>query len=68
MKAVLLSNIADCIVSGIWNPILDAEGADSGAFRRAERLVHSLTGVEPRCWHEPNYEWQSMETRPEKAA
>lgn len=56
-----------CIVSGFWNPILDAEGADSGSFRRTERLVHTLTGVEPRCWHEPKYEWQSMETQAETA-
>lgn len=50
-----------CIVSGFWNPILDAEGADSGAFRRLERLVHSATGVEPRCWNEPAYEWEVLE-------
>ena len=46
-----------CIVSGVWNPILDA-GGDNSFFRRAERFVHKKTGVEPRCWHEPDYSWQ----------
>jgi hypothetical protein len=31
--------------------------------RRLERVVHDATGVEPRCWHEPLYEWESMETQ-----
>lgn len=50
-----------CIVSGFWNPLLDAEGADDGAFRRLERALHSATGVEPRCWSEPSYEIESSE-------
>lgn len=49
-----------CIVSGAWNPILDA-GGDHSFFRRLERFVKARTGVEPRCWHEPNYSWQEME-------
>lgn len=49
-----------CIVSGAWNPILDA-GGDKSFFRRLERLVHAKTGVEPRCWHEPDYSWQEVE-------
>ena len=47
-----------CIVSGFWNPMLDAGGSDQGFFRRLERWVHVRTGVEPRCWHEPAYDWQ----------
>lgn len=38
-----------CIVSGLWNPLLDG----SGFFRWLEQLVHEQTGTEPRCWHEP---------------
>ncbi len=52
-----------CIVSGFWNPLLDAEGADDGAFRRLERALHSTTGVEPRCWSEPSYEIESREAQ-----
>ena len=48
-----------CIVSGAWNPILDAGmEEDKSFFRKLERFVHSKTGVEPRCWHEPDYTWQ----------
>lgn len=46
-----------CIVSGLWNDTLDAGGSQDSFFRRLERSVHALTGVEPRCWTEPNYEW-----------
>jgi ubiquitin-conjugating enzyme E2 variant len=46
-----------CIVSGIWNPLLDS----TQAFRHFERFIHSTTGVEPRCWHEPEYDWQEQE-------
>ena len=43
-----------CIVSGFWNPILDAGGSPDGFFRRLERFVAARTGVEPRCWYEPD--------------
>ena len=33
-----------CIVSGFWNPILDAEGSDASFFRRLERFVLARTG------------------------
>jgi ubiquitin-conjugating enzyme E2 variant len=54
------------IVSGFWNPILDAGGSQQGFFRRLERAVHNWTGVEPRCWHEPTYAWE--EDRPSAPA
>jgi ubiquitin-conjugating enzyme E2 variant len=47
-----------CIVSGIWNPILDQEGDENKSFFRImERLVYNVYGVEPRCWHEPQEDW-----------
>ncbi len=49
-----------CIVSGWWNPILDAQGSDQGFFRWLERFFHGLTGVQPRCWHEPKYDWEEQ--------
>ncbi len=45
-----------CIVSGVWNDFLDDGGSDKGFFRQLERVVYNVTGVEPRCWSEPNYE------------
>lgn len=48
-----------CIVSGWWNGILD----NSGFFRGLERLVHAVTGVEPRCWYEPEYEVEEESTQ-----
>lgn len=51
-----------CIVSGIWNDLLDQDGGERGTFRRLERLVHSVTGVEPRCWSEPQYDWEAYDT------
>ena len=33
-------------------------GSDNGFFRRLERLVAAVSGVEPRCWYEPRYDWQ----------
>lgn len=53
------------IVSGLWNPLLDigACGEDgearsgTGFFRTLEKVAFAVTGVEPRCWSEPNYEW-----------
>jgi hypothetical protein len=48
-----------CIVSGVWNPLLDAGGDEQKSFfRNLEKFVLERTGVEPRCWHEPDYVWQ----------
>lgn len=47
------------IVSGIWNKPLD----ESGFFRKLEQVVKAVTGVEPRCWHPPEYGW-AEEARP----
>ena len=47
------------IVSGLWNKPLDG----SGFFRGLEKVVASVTGVEPRCWHAPEYGW-AEEARP----
>jgi len=48
-----------CIVSGVWNPLLDAGGDEKKSFfRNLENFVVAKTGVEPRCWHEPDYTWQ----------
>ena len=33
-----------CIVSGFWNPILDAGGSDASFFRQLERFVLAKTG------------------------
>ncbi|PNH07122.1 hypothetical protein TSOC_006450 [Tetrabaena socialis] len=52
-----------CIVSGLWNPLLDS----TAFFRKMEALIHDSTGVEPRCWHEPEYEWRELE-RPAEGA
>jgi len=50
-----------CIVSGLWNPILDQDGADNGFFRSLERAVHKMTGIEPRCWlDELPEDWQEL--------
>jgi hypothetical protein len=50
-----------CIVSGLWNPILDQNGDENAFFRALERLVHKATGVEPRCWLEELPEdWQEL--------
>ena len=41
-----------CIVSGFWNPILDAGGADTSFFRGLERFVLARTGTkcQPDIW------------------
>lgn len=39
-------------MSGAWNAALDA-GGDASFFRTLERAVAAATGVEPRCWHDP---------------
>ena len=50
-----------CIVSGWWNPILDADGSsNSSFFRKMEQLVYKLYGVEPRCWYEPQSDWEEQ--------
>ncbi len=36
-----------CIVSGFWNPILDAGGSDASFFRKLERFVLAKTGEAP---------------------
>jgi hypothetical protein len=46
-----------CIVSGLWNSFLDS----SGFLRRLEEIVKSITGIEPRCWHPPEYEIEEEE-------
>jgi ubiquitin-conjugating enzyme E2 variant len=46
-----------CIVSGIWNPILDMNGDENSFFRVLERFIHSTWRVEPRCWHDPVDDW-----------
>lgn len=50
-----------CIVSGIWNPILDQGGDENSFFRVLERVIYNVWNVEPRCWHEPNDEWMELE-------
>jgi hypothetical protein len=35
-----------CIVSGLCNPVLD----NHGVFRRMERVVYNMNGVEANCW------------------
>lgn len=49
-----------CIVSGLWNSALDQNGSDQGFFRKLEKLIAARTGVEPRCWYEPNYELEEL--------
>lgn len=46
-----------CIVSGLWNEPLDR----SRFFRKMEKFLHEKTGVEPRCWHEPEHDWKELE-------
>ncbi|MEW5301373.1 MAG: hypothetical protein WDW36_004236 [Sanguina aurantia] len=46
-----------CIVSGLWNPLLD----DSKFFRKLEAFFQQTTGVEPRCWAEPELGWEELE-------
>ena len=50
-----------CIVSGIWNPILDQNGDENSFFRVMERFIYDVWSVEPRCWYEPNDEWMELE-------
>ncbi|KAL2621538.1 hypothetical protein R1flu_001743 [Riccia fluitans] len=46
-------NINYCIVSGIWNPILDR----NRVFSKLEAFIHSKFGVAPRSWFETQGEW-----------
>ncbi|KAL6765118.1 Kua-ubiquitin conjugating enzyme hybrid localization domain-containing protein [Haematococcus lacustris] len=52
-----------CIVSGLWNPLLDR----SGFFPALERVVLAQTGVEPRSWHPPEHDWKELERPGTKA-
>lgn len=45
-----------CIVSGACNALLD----NSNIFYKTEKLIFRLTGVEPRCWSEPNDDWREV--------
>ena len=57
-----------CIVSGLWNPILDYGGKERSFFALLEKFIYKQYGVEPRSWHDPNEnpDWQEEE-RPAKA-
>lgn len=50
-----------CIVSGHWNSILDGDGSEESFFRRLERFIYNMWGVEPRCWKEPQDDWLELE-------
>ncbi len=50
-----------CIVSGVWNPLLDA-----GLMNAAERFVYARTGVAPRSWTEPDDAWMPEEGEEEE--
>ena len=39
-----------CIVSGVWNPLLDGKMGKTSVFRRLEGIIYQRTGVQPRCW------------------
>ncbi|CAA0813960.1 Fatty acid desaturase 4- chloroplastic [Striga hermonthica] len=45
-----------CIVSGIWNRILDR----TGFFLGLELVFDWAFGYKPRCWGEPNFEWAQV--------
>ena len=53
-KAPFENNYA--IVSGWWNPLLDAGGDGHNFWRKFEHFIKARTGAEPRCWYEPKYE------------
>ena len=53
-KAPFENNYA--IVSGWWNPLLDAGGDGRNFWRKFEHFIKARTGAEPRCWYEPKYE------------
>ena len=39
---------------------MDAQGSDQGFFRKLEQFFYGLTGVGPRCWQEPKYDWEEQ--------
>ncbi|WCJ32901.1 Fatty acid desaturase 4 chloroplastic [Euphorbia peplus] len=47
-----------CIVSGVWNEILDK----NKVFEALEMVFYFQLGVQPRSWSEPNSEWTEEET------
>lgn len=46
-------NVNYCIVSGLWNPLLD----HANFFPRLERFILATWGVRPRSWSETSVEW-----------
>ncbi|KAH7292937.1 hypothetical protein KP509_28G004200 [Ceratopteris richardii] len=42
-----------CIVSGLWNPLLDG----NRVFSRLEKMIFSVWSVRPRSWTETSREW-----------
>lgn len=46
----------------IVKAVVVQEGSEKGAFRVLERAVHTLTGVEPRCWNEPSYDCEVLDS------
>lgn len=38
-----------CIVSGVWNPVLDR----FKFFEAMEKILYRMFGVRPRCWDDP---------------
>jgi len=49
-----------CIVSGLWNGVLDG----NGVFTKAEKAIYKHTGVAPRCWSD-NDDFAVQEEAPE---
>ena len=47
-----------CIVSGLWNPLLN----ETAVLKRAERLIYSRWHVAPRAWSETSHEWLAQDT------
>merc|ERR1712094_56333 len=39
-----------CIVSGVWNPLLDGKLGKTSVFRKMEGAIFKRWGVVPRCW------------------
>ncbi|EYU33633.1 hypothetical protein MIMGU_mgv1a021842mg [Erythranthe guttata] len=49
-----------CIVSGVWNRVLDK----TKFFTAAEVVVEWVAGYRPRSWSEPNSGWTQKESAP----
>lgn len=47
-----------CIVSGIWNKVLDRSGL--GVFQKAEHFIYKKTGVAPRNWSETGEDFKNV--------